>query len=184
MLVRLNYIYLCKTNTLQMKTIQILIPLFFCLLIFSCSNGDNEIDPINGTWHTFERTVRLNSDTKNSDAEYLEERINIYYAGELNDYDITKYYDDELLKVVTTLKTDPGKPVSESESSYKIEGDTITINDKIYGAVKYECVITNKILTLYGTLDLKRISDIASQLGIMIPIPQDIKGTIKIKDCR
>jgi hypothetical protein len=179
-----NYIYLCKTNSLQMKTIQILIPLFFCLLIFSCSGGDDEIAPINGTWHTFERTVSLSSDTKSSDAEYLQKRINIYYEGELKDYDITKYYDNDLLKVVTTLKTDPDKLVSESESSYKIKGDTITINDKIYGAMKYECVITNKILTMYGTLDLKRITDIATQLGIMIPIPQDIKGTIKIKDYR
>ncbi|MDR1089733.1 MAG: hypothetical protein LBL79_01545 [Prevotella sp.] len=167
-----------------MKTIQVLIPLFFCLLIFSCSDGDNKIEPINGTWHTFERTVNLSSDTKSSDAGYLQERINIYYAGELNDYDITKYYNGELLKVVTTLKTDPSKPVSESESSYRIEGDTITINDRIYGAEKYKYVITNKILTLYGALNLKRIADIADQLGIMIPIPQDIKGTIKIKDYR
>lgn len=184
MLVRVNYMYLCKTNILQMKTIQILIPLFICFLIISCNDGDNKINPINGTWYTFEKTVNLSSEAHSSDAQYLEGRINVYYAGELKDYDITKYYNEETVKTVTALKTEPGKPVSETEFTYQIEGDTIAINDRIYGTVSYRYIITNKIITLYGNLDLKRITDIADQLGIMIPIPQDIKGTIKIKDYR
>lgn len=179
-----NNIYLCKTNILQMKKIQILILSFICFVTFSCGDNDNKVDPINGTWYTFEQTVYLSSETKSSDAEYLQERINIYYAAELKDYDIKKSYNDEVVKVVTISKADPDRPVTESESSYKIEGDTITINDKVYGAVKYEYLITNKILTLYGNLNLKKITDIADQLGIMIPIPEDIKGTIKIKDYR
>ena len=176
--------YLCKTNILQMKTIQILIPFIFCFFIFSCDGGDSKVNPINGTWYTFEKTVNLSSETHSSDAEYLEERINIYYAAEIRDYDITKYYNDETVKTVTTLKSDPSKPVSETEFTYQIEEDTIVINDRIYGTVSYGYIITNKIITFYGTLNSKRITDLADQLGIMIPIPQDIKGTIKIKDYR
>lgn len=167
-----------------MKKIQLFIPFFICFFIFSCDGGDNKVNPINGTWYTFEKTVSLSSETHSSDAKYLEERINIYYAGEIKDCDIIKYYNDETLKTVTTLKSDPGKPISETQFSYEIEGDIMTINDRIYGNVSYEYIITDKIITLHGTLNHKRITDIADQLGIMISIPQDIKGTIKIKDYR
>ncbi|MFV0538108.1 MAG: hypothetical protein ACK5M3_12165 [Dysgonomonas sp.] len=167
-----------------MKTIQILTSLIFCFFVFSCDSGDSKVNPINGTWYTFEKTVILSSETHSSDAKYLEERINIYYAGEIKDYDIVKYYDDETVKTVTTLKSDPGKPVSETQFSYEIEGDIMTINDRIYGSVIYEYIITNKIITLHGTLNHKRITDIADQLGIMISVPADIEGTIKIKDYR
>lgn len=168
-----------------MKTTRILILLSICFLMISCEGGNSEVSPLNGTWYTFERTVNLSSETSSSDAEYLEERINIYFASELeNDYDITKYYTDETVKTVTTLKSDPSVLVSETEFTYEIEADTITINDRIYGTMSYEYILTNKIMTMYGTLNNQRVENIADDLGIMISIPEDITGTIKIKDYR
>ena len=167
-----------------MKTSRILILLSICFLIVSCEGGNSEVNPIKGTWYTFERTVYLSSETYSSDAEYLEERINVYFEAELEEYDITKYYNDETVKTVTTLKSDPSELVSETEFTYAIEGDTITIDDRIYGTMSYEYILTNKIMTMYGKLNKQRVENIADQLGITISIPEDITGTIKIKDYR
>lgn len=167
-----------------MKKALFITALLVSYFLTSCGDEDNSIPPINGTWYTFERTVNLTSEANSSDAEYLKERMNVYYAGETTDYTITKTYNDEILKTITAPKDDPDKPINESEASYKIEGDSITINDRIYGSIKYGYLISNNVMTMYGTLDYKRVKDIADQLGIMIPIPSDITGTIKIKDRR
>jgi len=178
-----NYTYLCKTNRLQMKKI-LLIALLISLSMTSCGDDDNKIHPINGTWYTFETSVNLTSESKSADAAYLQERINVYYAAQVETEIVTKEFTDEMLTTITALKETPNTAITKTESSYNISGDTITINDKVYGAVKYGYIISNEVLTLYGTVNQKRVSDMADQLGILLPVPSDIKGTIKIKDKR
>lgn len=178
------FIYLCETNNLQMKKNFILTALFACFVFVSCDGGDNKIEPINGVWYTFERVVSLSSVSNNADAKYLEERINVYYADDLNYYDIKKTYRDDVVITRTIKKTDPDSFVREDESTYSIEGDYITINDKLYGSQTYQFLLTNKVLTLHGEISRIEVEDIATQLGIVIPVPSDIKGTIKIKDYR
>lgn len=180
----LFFIYLCQTNILQMKKNFILTALLACFFLVSCDGGDNKVAPVDGTWHTFERIVHLTSVLNNDDAKYIEERINVYYKDELNHYDIKKLYKDETVITTTIDKADPDNFIKESESSYLIEGDSITINDKLYGSLKYEFLITNSVMVMYGSISRIEVEGIAAQLGLLIPIPTDIEGTTKIKDYR
>lgn len=181
-----KYVYLCKTNVLQMKNIFLLTILTsLCLLFSSCSDGDSDVSKIDGTWYAFERTVVLTSEKDPSYAKYLQDRINEYYGDETNKNDITKKFDPEKGRVTTTMvNKESGKEISKTEYTYKMEGESLTINDMVYGSTVSQCEISGNVMTMHREIKSIEIIDIADQLGIALDIPDDIGGTLKTKDHR
>lgn len=153
------------------------------ILISSCNkNNDSEKPSITGEWTTIERSISTNND-------FLNESINNLFALDNKDYIVKRIFTqtDENIGAIETIAINKktGNEDRNRSGSYKIEGDSLHIDDQKFEQTTSRYRIDGKVLLTYTKVKKKELDYIVSELGgDPNLIPDDAEGLLRMKEIK
>lgn len=166
------------------KTLQIILFVATIGILISSCNKDNDTErpSIAGEWTTIERSISTNDD-------FLNESINNLFALDNKDYTVKRIFTptDDNTGAISTIATNKttGNEDRNRSGSYKIERDSLYINDQKFEQTISGYRIDGKVLLTYTKVKKKELDYIVSELGgDPNLIPNNAEGILRMKEIK
>lgn len=161
----------------------ILLSITIIIPFISCSKRDEpQLISITGEWTTIERRVTTGND-------FIDKSINSLFILDDEDYIITRTFNQTdynigSLETVATNKI-TGNEERKRDATYKINGDSLYIDDKKFEQTTSGFIVSEKTLITYMKVSKKELSHIIEEIGgDPNLIPNNITGILRMKETR